>query len=112
MSPPIDLSLCKKVSPKIMRHEDKHFCVAFTHDYGEVITGLVVPKDQDGNKSFSLPYLNIKLKDLEKVNGEGYELKVGGKTMVIPSKSILRFVAEVKKDIARHRQDSRQKRRR
>ncbi len=95
-----------------MHHEDERFCVALSHDYGEVISRLVVPKDWDGNKDFSLPCVNIKLCDLEKVNGSGYEFKIGGKAVTIPSKKIERFVTEIRKDLAKQRNEIRQQRRR
>ncbi len=92
----IDLNLCKKKSAAMARYENERCCIALTHDYGGIITGLVVIKAPDGNKIFTTPYFNLKLRDLEKLNGTGYEIKVGDKTEVIPSKLIHRFVKEIR----------------
>lgn len=95
----------------MMHYDGNLFCVAFVHDYGEMITGLAVPKNHDGGKDFSLPYLNINLKDLEQINGTGYELKIGNLVEVIPSEKIFRFVKDVRKQISSHKQTLRKNRR-
>lgn len=100
---PIDIALCKKKSPAILRYENERCCIALAHDYGGIITGLIVIKTPDGNKIFNTPYLNLKLKYLENLNGAGYEIKAGDRTEVIPSKIISRFVKEIKESILKER---------
>lgn len=92
-----------------MCYENDYCCIALAHDYGGVISGLVVVKS-DGDKIFNLPHFNLKLEDLIKTNGTGYEIKVKEQTAVIPPKIINRFVAEVQRDILVHRQECRKKR--
>lgn len=107
---PINLDLCKKKSPAMMRYENKRCCIALVHDYGREISGLVVVKS-DGGKIFNSPHFNIKLGDLKKVNGAGYEIKAGKRTEVIPSKIINHFVKKVEEAILHHKQEARRERR-
>ena len=86
-----------------MRYENEHCCIALAHDYGGIITGLIVIKTPDGNKIFTTPYLNLKLRDLEKLSGVGYEIRAGDRTEVIPSKIIHRFVKEIKENLLKER---------
>lgn len=106
---PINLDLCKKKSPVMMRYENKRCCIALVHDYGREISGLVVVKSASG-KIFNSPHFSLKLEDLKSVSGAGYKIKVGKRTETIPSRIVNRFVADVQKEILRHRQDGRRKR--
>lgn len=105
----VKMSLCKKSSSAFMRYENDYCCIAFAHDYGGIITGLVVVKNENG-KIFTSPHLNIKLEDLKKVNGEGYKIQAGNRIEIIPPKLVHRFVSDVQKEILIHRQDVRKKR--
>ena len=101
----INLDLCKRKSAAMARYENERCCIALTHDYGGIITGLIVIKTPDGNKIFTTPYFNLKLRDLEKVNGAGYEIKAGNRTEVIPPRIIHRFVKEIRKSLLRERKN-------